>query len=60
MQVNVVITQNDTSGKKLTTTISYVNGEASNAALATLAQSLNALTTNLYISASKETKGEIL
>lgn len=46
----------DTSGKSVTTSIRYVNPEASNEVLKTYAQQLNALTTNTYDSLTKVTK----
>jgi len=60
VQVNIVITATTTAGKKKTTTVSYVNPQAANSKLAALAVALNAFTTNSYVSASKETKGEVL
>ena len=49
----------DTSDKSVTTSIRYVNPEASNEVLKTYAQMLNALTTNTYSSLTKVTKEEI-
>lgn len=46
----------DTSDKSVTTSIRYVNPEASNEVLKTYAQMLNALTTNTYDSLTKVTK----
>lgn len=61
MQVNVIINQRTSSDdKKMTTTISYVNPQAANNKLLALAQAMNALTTNRFISATKEVKGEVL
>jgi len=60
VQVNVVITATNQAGKKITTTLSYVNPTAENSKLATLASTLNALTTNTYQQATKETKGDVL
>lgn len=60
MQVNIIIKSTDTSGKKINTTVSYANQQASNQALLQLAQSLNAFTTNTFSSATKEIKGEVL
>ena len=49
MQVNAILSSTDPSGKKQTTTITYLR--ASQKALATtLTQALNALTTNNYVS----------
>lgn len=59
MQVNVVI-KSTSSGKTLTTTLSYVNPQATNNKLLALVQALNALTTNTFVTATKETKGEVL
>lgn len=60
MQVNVIIKSTDTNEKKINTTVSYVNNNASNQALLQLAQALNAFTTNTFLSATKEIKGEVL
>lgn len=60
MQVNVVITQEDTSGKKKTATISHVNPQATNQKLLSLANAMNAFTTRILITAEKQTKGEVL
>lgn len=59
MQVNVVITSTVNS-KSQTTTVSYVNENAANSKLLALAQALNAFTTNTFVKATKETKGEVL
>lgn len=56
MQVDIIITATNTSNKKVTTTISYVRPEASNTALNQMAQAMNALTTNTFVKASKETE----
>lgn len=56
MQVDIIITATNTSNKKVTTTISYVRPEASNTALNQMAQALNALTTNTFVKATKETE----
>lgn len=47
MQVNAIINATDTSGKKINTTISYIRASQKSQA-PTLAQALNALTTNTY------------
>ena len=60
MQTNIIINATTTASKKLTTTITYVNPNAANSKLLNLAQTLNALTTNTFTSATKETKGEVL
>lgn len=59
MQVNVVI-KSTSAGKTLSTTLSYVNPQAANNKLLALVQALNALTTNTFVTATKETKGETL
>lgn len=56
MQVDIIITAMNTSNKKVTTTISYVRPEASNTALNQMAQAMNALTTNTFVKATKETE----
>lgn len=56
MQVDIIITATNTSNKKVTTTISYVRPEASNTALNQMAQAMNALTTNTFVKATKETE----
>lgn len=60
MQVNVIITATNSSNKKLTTTISYVNPQAANSKLSALAQAIVALTEQRYSYATKEIKGEVL
>lgn len=59
MQTNVIInyTVND---KKKSKTLTYVNPNATNQKLLELARALNALTTNIFTYANKETKGEVL
>jgi len=59
MQTNVIINYTE-NGKKRTKTLTYVNPNATNQKLLELAQTLNALTTNVFTYASKETKGEVL
>ncbi len=60
MQVNIVITSTTLTGqKKLNTTISHVNPQATNAKLLELASALNDLTTNNYVQTTKETKEEL-
>ena len=56
MQVDIIITATNTSDKKVKTTISYVRPEAQNTALNQMAQALNALTTNTFVKATKETE----
>lgn len=59
MQTNVIINAT-ANNKKIATTLSYVNPQVTNAKLLALAQALNALTTNIFTSATKEVKGEVL
>ena len=59
MQVNVII-KSTNAGKTLSTTLSYVNPQAANNKLLALVRALNALTTNTFVTATKETKGETL
>lgn len=48
MQVNAILTSTDQTGKKQTTTITYLRASQKSKA-ATLTQALNALTTNNYV-----------
>jgi len=59
VQTNVIINAT-VNNKKIATTLSYVNPQVTNAKLLALAQALNALTTNIFTSATKEVKGEVL
>lgn len=54
MQVNLIIVSKDTSGKKITTTISYIRPGITSNKLLELATALNDLTTNTYQSANRE------
>ena len=56
MQVNMVITSKTSNDKKVTTTISYIRPTATDSSLSQFAQALNALTTNTYLKATKETE----
>ena len=57
MQVNMVITAKTAgNNKKVTTTISYIRPTATDSSLSQFAQALNALTTNTYVKANKETE----
>ena len=56
MQVNMVITSKTSSDKKITTTITYIRPTTTDSSLSQFAQALNALTTNTYIKATKETE----
>ncbi len=60
MQVNIVINSITTQDKKINTTVTYVNENATNQQLKQLATSLNALTNNTYTGTTKETKEELL
>lgn len=59
METNIEIEAKDQSDKTVKTTVTYVNGGASNALLKSFAQQLNALTTNIYVGTQKITKEEI-
>ena len=59
MQTNLSITALDSTGKKITTNITYVNNNATNQQLAELASKLNNFTNNTYATAYKETKEEL-
>lgn len=56
MQVNLVITEKTTANKKITTTVSYIRPTTEDAKIGQLARALNALTTNTYTKATKETE----
>lgn len=61
MQTNVIINYTKAyDGKKGSKTLTYVRPTATNQKLLELAQAINALTTNSFIMATKETKGEVL
>ena len=55
-RTNLIIKAADSNSKSVTTTITYVNGSASNAKLLEFAQALNALTTNTLGIVTKETR----
>lgn len=59
VKVSIQISSTDTSDKKITDKISYVNPEATNAQLAEFAQMLTALTTNSYLATTKITEEAI-
>ena len=59
METNIEIQATDQENKSVKTTVTYVNGGASNALLKTFAQQLNALTTNTYTGTTKITKEDI-
>lgn len=56
---SIEIKATDQENKSVKTTVTYVNGGASNATLKQFAQMLNALTTNVYDGTTKITKEEI-
>jgi len=61
MQTNVIINYTKISdGKKASKTLTYVRPTATSQKLLELAQAINALTTNTFTLATKETKGEVL
>lgn len=47
-QTSIIITSTDTNNKKLQKTLTYANANASSGVLKSVAQQLNALTTNTY------------
>ncbi len=47
-QTSIIITSTDTNNKKLQKTLTYANANASSSVLKSVAQQLNALTTNTY------------
>lgn len=59
VKVSIQISSTDTSDKKITDKISYVNPEATNAQLSEFAQMLTALTTNSYLATTKITEEAI-
>lgn len=59
MQVNLTLSSLTIQGKKLTTTISWVNPNVPNNKFVELSRALNTLTTNTYTTTYKETKEEI-
>lgn len=54
MRTDLIITSTDTSGKKITTTVTYIRSGITGAKLLELATALNDLTTNNYVGASRE------
>jgi len=58
-KVSIQISSQDTSGKKQTDKISYVNPEATDAHLKEFAQKLIALTSDTYIGTTKITEESI-
>ena len=59
IKVSATITATDNTDKKLTTNITNINPEATNANIKTFAQMLNQLTTNSYVVTTKTTKEDI-
>lgn len=58
--ISIEIKSKDTADKVVTTTINYVNPEATDALLKQFAQQLTALTNNTYDSTTKVTKEVLL
>lgn len=54
-KVNLVIQSLDQNNKKVSDTIMYVNPEATDSQLLSLAQQINALSNNSYVQTSKVT-----
>lgn len=59
-KTDIEIKATDLEDKAVKTTVAYVNGGASNAALKQFAQQLNALTKNTYVGTIKITEEEII
>lgn len=59
-KVSIEIDSTTTSSKKNTTTISYINPQATNAKLKEFAQMLIALTTDTYEGVTKITKESVI
>lgn len=59
MQVDLQIDSVTTANKKQSKNIGYVNPNATNAQLKTLAQTLNALTTNIYTNAIRVSEDSV-
>ena len=59
-KVSIEIDSTSSSGKKNTTTISYINPQAANAKLKEFAQMLIALTTDTYVETTKITKESVI
>lgn len=58
--VSLILKSRTTNDKSIQTTVPNVNPEATNAQIISLAQALNALTTNTYSGVIKVTKEEII
>ena len=58
--VSLILKSRTTDDKSIQTTVPNVNPEATNAQIISLAQALNALTTNTYSGVIKVTKEEII
>lgn len=56
VETSLQINSSDTENKKVSTTVSYVNPEVTNATLKSFAQMLNGLTKNVFLTAVKVTK----
>lgn len=59
-KVSIEIDTKNSSGKKNTTNISYVNPQATNEKLRQFAQMLVALTTDTYVGVTKITKESVI
>lgn len=58
--ISMVIQSTDTSDKKQTNTVTYINPEATNSQIRTFAQKIIALTTDTYTGVTKVTKEEVI
>ena len=58
--ISMVIQSTDTSDKKQTNTVTYINPTATNEQIRTFAQKIIALTTDSYVGVTKVTKEEVI
>ncbi|MBR6439032.1 MAG: hypothetical protein IKS65_07620 [Bacteroidales bacterium] len=56
----MVIQSTDSSAKKQTNTVTYINPTATNEQIRTFAQKIIALTTDSYVGVTKVTKEEVI
>ena len=58
--ISLVISSTDSSAKKQTNTVSYINPAATNEQIRTFAQKIIALTTDSYVGVTKVTKESVI
>lgn len=58
--ISIVISSTDSSSKKQTNTVSYINPTATNEQIRTFAQKIIALTTDTYNGVTKVTKESVI